>query len=136
MATRSMIACETADDRILAIYCHHDGYLHHNGKILLNHYDTQEKVDQLMALGDLSLLSKEIGEKQDFDQPTSRDWCLAYGRDRGEVGTEAQTYLSLTEAVGEFDGCDYFYYFDGEGWLYRPDRLGAGWTQLTQENCN
>jgi len=132
MATRSMIAFDDGDE-IVAIYCHHDGYLTHNGKILLNHYDDIEKVEELMDLGDLSVLGKEIGRKQEFDKPTDRNWCLAYGRDRGEKNTEARSFATLQEAIDDFDGCDYFYVFNGHGWLYR---LGAGWTQLTEELCN
>ena len=135
MATRSMIAYETGSDTVRAIYCHHDGYPSHNGRILLNHYDDIEKVEQLIALGDLSLLGKEIGEKQDFDQPTDRNWCLAYGRDRGETRVESQLFLSLDSAELNYDGCDYFYYFDGHNWLWK--RNGANdWNELTDEDCH
>ena len=67
------------------------------GRILLNHYDDIEKVEQLIALGDLSLLGKEIGEKQDFDQPTDRNWSLAYGRDRGEENMNATKFRNIEE---------------------------------------
>ena len=90
MSTRSYIAKELEDGSVRYIYCHFDGYVEHNGRILVDHYSDSDKVNQLLDLGDLSYLSEEIGEKQDFNQPTSRTWCLAYGRDRGEHGVGAK----------------------------------------------
>jgi len=56
MATRSTIAIRNADNTVTAIYCHWDGYLSYNGKILFENYNTEEKVRELIALGDLSVL--------------------------------------------------------------------------------
>ena len=120
MATRSMIAIED-NGEVYAIYCHNDGYLEHNGKILLQNYQDVDLVESLIDLGDLSLLGKELGKKQNFNQPTSYDWCLAYGRDRKEIGTAAQKFSTREEAVEHFDGCDYFYLYEvisGE-WMYK-----------------
>ncbi len=38
MATRSTIALEFADGTIGQVYAHWDGYLAHNGKMLLEYY--------------------------------------------------------------------------------------------------
>lgn len=96
MGTRSTIALEYADGTVEQVYCHWDGYLEHNGKILLEHYSDPFKLQQLLALGRLSQLKPEIGVKHPFDSPT---WgtpeheeytaqfgkmCLVYARDRGE----------------------------------------------------
>lgn len=99
MGTRSDIIVECGDDKFRRIYCHWDGYLGHNGKILFDHYTTQEKVEALVALGDLSSLKADIGVKHPFEAPPSgpkRDvfekkygnMCTAYGRDRKEKMTE------------------------------------------------
>ena len=37
MSTRSSIAIKHGD-RIKSIYCHSDGYLEYNGRVLLEHY--------------------------------------------------------------------------------------------------
>lgn len=129
MATRSMIAFENGDE-IWAIYCHNDGYPEHNGKILCEYYNTIEDVSDLLALGDLSLLGKNLGEKQNFDQPTSYNWCLAYGRDRGEKDTEAQKFETLDEAVDYYHDCDYFYMFDGREWHYKA--FNTMWNPLEE----
>ena len=84
MATRSTIAIELADGKVKQIYCHWDGYLDHNGVLLLNHYADPLKAEALITLGDVSSLDKEIGEKHDFDDRTERGWTKFYGRDRGE----------------------------------------------------
>lgn len=105
MATRSTIALEYADGTVEQVYCHWDGYLDNNGRILLEHWSDPSKLQQLIDLGDLSSLSKEIGEKHGFDNPHKwgtdehiswcekyADWCLFYGRDRGEDGVEKRKY--------------------------------------------
>ena len=84
MATRSTIAIELTDGKVKQIYCHWDGYLEHNGVLLLNHYADPLKAEALITLGDVSSLNKEIGEKHDFDDREDRGWTKFYGRDRGE----------------------------------------------------
>lgn len=120
MGTRSWIGYSTGDG-VQMIYCHFDGYLEHNGKILAKHYTDPEKIQRLMDLGDLSILGEEIGEKQDFDRGQTDNWCLAYGRDRGEDFCEAQKYVNLKAAENAFktSGADYMYVFDGTEWRYR-----------------
>jgi hypothetical protein len=95
MATRSLIGKLNSDKTTVDyIYCHWNGHIDNNGRILHEHYNTLEKVDALLALGDLSSLGNEIGEKHDFDFHLSKpgeDWCTAYGRDRGETGVSVKT---------------------------------------------
>jgi hypothetical protein len=62
MATRSTIALEMADGKVLQIYCHWDGYLEHNGKILLMSYSNPAKLEELVSRGDLSSLANAIGQ--------------------------------------------------------------------------
>lgn len=114
MATRGTVGIKNADGSITSIYTHWDSYPSHNGKILKEHYTTEEKVRQLMRLGNLSVLGKEIGQKQDFDRGGVQGWCLAYGRDRGEDGQEARGHKTLKEwkdARREWS-CEYGYLFD------------------------
>ena len=96
MATRSNIAMKTKEGKIVSVYCHWDGYVANNGKILLENYTDIDKIEALVALGSLSSLGFVIGEQQDFnDRDTCKDeWTLAYHRDRGEE-LSIQQYLSL-----------------------------------------
>lgn len=60
MGTRSTIALEYADGTVGQIYCHWDGYLEHNGQILLKHYTDPFKVRELLDRGDTSTLDANI----------------------------------------------------------------------------
>jgi len=62
MGTRSTIALEFADGTVEQVYCHWDGYLENNGKILAEHYMNPFKVKELVALGGFSSLCPTIDE--------------------------------------------------------------------------
>jgi hypothetical protein len=112
MATRSNIAKVLPDGKVRVIYSHWDGYPDHHWPILTEHYNTEDKVDALLDLGDVSVLGEEIGEKQDFDNGPVPHTCLAYGRDRGEPGTEAVIVDSLQEAAQN----EYLYWWENGEW--------------------
>ena len=109
MATRSTIAIEYADGTVGQVYCHWDGYLAHNGQILLKHYSNPFILRDLIDLGDLSSLRPTIGTKHAFSQfdlpkdeaeafvNLTRDMCTFYGRDRGETGTSAKKFASYED---------------------------------------
>lgn len=111
MATRSTIAIEFADGTIGQVYAHWDGYLSHNGKILLENYSDPFKLRQLIDFGDLSSLGTSLGEQHPFSEfeiakeDPERDaklalvakakdegWTTFYGRDRNEVYTKARYF--------------------------------------------
>lgn len=125
MGTRSTIAIQNTDGTVTGIYCHWDGYISHNGRILKEHYDTEERVRALLALGHLSSLRPELGEEHPFHtyhlkeeekDPRWDNWCMSYGRDRGEEGQEAQTFANWREFRNE-RGQQYNYLFvPGAGW--------------------
>ena len=54
MATRSRIGIQLKDDSILSVYHHWDGYPSWLGRILKTHYNTKEKVSELIDGGDMS----------------------------------------------------------------------------------
>lgn len=119
MATRSMIGIVENDGTVTAIYCHWDGYPENNGRLLRKHWDDAYLIDHLMSLGNLSYLGREVGERQDFDQPTDRNWCLSYGRDRDEPEQGATSYASrdayVINAAGDH-GVDYIYLWENDMW--------------------
>lgn len=130
MATRSTIAVLNTDGTVTACYVHFDGYIDHNGHILKDNYTDPEKIQALMALGSLSILAPEIGEKQDFDATTSRDWCLAYGRDRGESDVDAQHHVSVADWLSQ--GEEYNYLWNGSEWLVSCGRTHGELRSLIQ----
>jgi len=130
MGTRSTIAIQNEDGTVTGIYCHWDGYTAHNGRILQENYTDEAKVRELIALGDLSSLGAELGEQQDFDNLSTHNdnWCLAYGRDRGETDVEAKTYASHDDFL-EVMGQEYDYLFTpGKGWTI--ERYFSGWNSV------
>lgn len=121
MGTRSTIAIQNADGTVTGIYCHWDGYLSYNGRILQEFYTTEAQVRELLALGDLSSLGANIGEQHDFNAPDNatvlaETFCTAYGRDRGELYVEARVFNSHADLI-ENAGQEYDYLFTpGTGW--------------------
>jgi hypothetical protein len=117
MGTRSAIAKKT-EEGYEWIYCHWDGYPE-NQLPLLQNYNTKEKVDELLALRGLSYLGNEIGEKQNFDNPTNKNWCLSYWRDREEEHEgphKVPNRKSLVKDARSID-CEYIYVFENNKWM-------------------
>jgi hypothetical protein len=54
MATRSCIGIQLPDESILSVYHHWDGYPEWLGRILKTHYNTKDKVAELIDGGDMS----------------------------------------------------------------------------------
>mgnify|MGYP006281310619 CR=1 FL=1 len=136
MSTRSRIARLNNDGSISSIYCHFDGYPAGVGRTLLDHYTTQERVNGLISLGDLSVLGKSIGQRHDFESARGNDMCVAYGRDRGEVDVGAVhsvNHAALMDLVKN-SWEEYVYLFDGE-WSYLRVRDDGKFQPLTQEVC-
>jgi hypothetical protein len=150
MGTRSMIAIQNPYNKtVRAVYCHWDGYLEHNGSLLHKHYSNSAKVNNLIALGGLSSLRAEIGDKHAFSRLDSTlpeaeydalygNMCTFYGRDRGETGQEFKQFPTLKQAEDYFEGswCEYLYVFkykasddfqSGE-WHYK--KIGGRWLKL------
>jgi len=116
MATRSNIAMKTQDGKIVSVYCHWDGYVANNGKILLENYTDIDKIEALVALGSISSLGEQIGEAQDFDDRSTQrdDWTLFYSRDRGEQ-LSIQEYADIPSWIDDME--EYAYLWNGKEWL-------------------
>ena len=54
MATRSRIGIQLADESVLSVYHHYDGYPEWLGRILKTHYNSREKAAELIDGGDMS----------------------------------------------------------------------------------
>jgi len=87
MATRSRLRAKVDGKILKPIYCHWDGHSETKLPILNENYNTDEKVKELMALGNLSALHPKVkpDEEQEhsFDNP-AEGVTVAYHRDRGE----------------------------------------------------
>jgi hypothetical protein len=108
MGTRSTIALEYADGTVDQIYCHWDGYLDHNGKILAEHYSDPFKLRQLMDLGDMSSLAERVGTQHAFEKAPEGE-CTFYGRDRNEKGVGAKNFIDFEDYIDNHQYEEYEY---------------------------
>jgi len=150
MGTRSMIAIQNPYSKdVRAVYCHWDGYLAHNGAILQKHYSASPKVNNLIALGDMSSLGKVIGEAHPFSPHESEEsklayeaakdagYCTFYTRDRGE-DAPFKVFKDLKTASSYFEGswCEYLYVFkynkadDYQSGAWHYKKIGGRWKKL------
>ena len=129
MATRSTIALEFADGTVQQVYCHWDGYLSNNGKLLLENYSNPFTLRELIDLGDISSLRTEVGEKHDFSRLDSSmpadeyetkfgHMTTFYGRDRGEQGTSAKKFADFADYKENFCHEEYAYILRSDGNWY------------------
>lgn len=127
MSTNSTITVRAKNGLYHTIYCHWDGYPSHNGAILQEHYNTEEKVLALVALGDISSLAPSIEkpEGHEFMAPV-RGYTVFYGRDRGEEDTEAIINVDYVA----HDEQEFNYLFDDGTWTVN----GLDLTQVLADN--
>jgi asparagine synthetase A len=108
MGTRSSIGVMQGN-QIKAVYCHWDGYLEYNGRILLEHYNN-EKANELVELGAISSLGARLhpteGSGHNFDTP-EKGVTVFYKRDRGEAAN-FELFNSLSEWARSADA-EYLY---------------------------
>jgi hypothetical protein len=106
MATRSLIGIKLNDNIVKTIYCHWDGYPEHNGKLLVENYNTPAAILGLLELGDLSTLAETPAK------------CSAYHRDRKEPygmveARDMDGSTLIEDAVNDY-GVDYVYIYNNE----------------------
>jgi hypothetical protein len=107
MGTRSTIALEYADGTVGQIYCHWDGYLSNNGKILLNYYQDPYKVRELLDNGDMSSLDTDV------------DSCTFY-KERGEDCPQSM-FKDFADYVANHQYEEYEYILRKDGNWYVAD---------------
>jgi hypothetical protein len=64
MATRARIGIQLSDESVLSVYHHWDGYPEWLGRILKTHYNTKEKVAELIDGGDMSVAWNDSNEPE------------------------------------------------------------------------
>jgi hypothetical protein len=121
MATRSRIGIELSDGSVLSAYHHWDGYPEWLGRILRTHYNTQDKVAELIDGGDMSCCWTD--ERWNSETKV-QEYGPQYYSQRGDdcpprLDANLNEYLS--------DGEEYWYlYTNGEWVCYADDSRGLG----------
>jgi hypothetical protein len=130
MSTKSNIGIRETDGTVKTIYCHWDGYPKGVGKTLIEHYLMRDKIESLIALGDLSSLGEQPEPTgrvaHTFEEPED-GITVAYHRDRGNDLSQARTDKSLQAFVdSDVEEFGYVYTQYGE-WMmvdgHRPREL-------------
>lgn len=124
MSTNSLIGIKNKDGNVKAVYSHSDGYYKHNGLILYTFYNSKDKVEELVNLGDMSRLGLFIGEKYDFYRSYKdldyynkfKNQCVFYSRDRDENLNICNDNFSNIISKHSLT-YNYIYFEDKEEWV-------------------
>lgn len=123
MGTSSTIAILNKDGTVEQINANYDGGIAHNGTLLVVHYRDPQKIKELIKLGDLSALKKEVhpplGLEHSFKNPVE-EVTIFYGRDRRERSTKANKFNSYEDylAVGIQEPFNYIYDEKKSKWFF------------------
>ena len=110
MATRSRIGIQLADESILSVYCHWDGYPQFNGVKLVEHFNSYELAAELIDGGDISSLWTNVGWNNETLPTTGPQYYSSRGEDRPpSLDSNLKEYLT--------DGEEYAYLFKDGEWV-------------------
>ena len=118
MGTRSRIGVMHGDV-CKSVYCHWDGYLDNNGRILQEYYQDSAKVNNLISHGDISSLGERVVPEgaHNFENP-EKGTTVFYGRDRGETNIDWQQAHTFDDFLKQVDDsmAEYYYIFKDGTW--------------------
>lgn len=108
MATRSRIGILQKDGTVKSIYCHFDGYPSGVGETLMENYDTKEKIEELLNLGDLSSLGLDIEDSIFYNRDREEDW----------EQVKPANHINEEKFIKDAQGCwaEYAYLFKEDEW--------------------
>jgi hypothetical protein len=122
MDTCATVASIQSDGTIKAIHIQVNGNDLGVGFALTTHYATQELVDELIAVGNVGMLSEEpipntvhFMNQGKLRELVSHDYSVDFRMSRNFANQE--------EWFDYFDHCDYGYFFDGSEWTFYKNIL-------------
>ena len=128
MSTHANIALLKPNGDIQSIYCHYDGYPQYVGKILHEHYNNQERVEQLIALGNISSLGEKLEPSElenKYKHRYSNEFALLSEDEKERLSNDAKFHTRRivlgsepTENKSLNHLCleEYIYIFTPKGW--------------------
>lgn len=111
MATRSRIGIQLADESILSVYCHWDGYPQFNGVKLVEHFNSYDAAAELIDGGDISALWTNAGWNNEILPTTG----ALYYTSRGEEYNPPRLDSNLEKYLA--NGEEYAYIFKDDEWV-------------------
>jgi len=112
MSTRSRIGLELKNKSIISVYHHWDGYPEWLGRILKTHYNTREKVAELIDGGDMS----SCWTDSRWDDSADGSYGPQYYSQRGD-NCPPRLDADLCEYLLPEDSEDYSYLFRNGEWV-------------------
>ena len=110
MGTRSRIGIQLADDSILSIYCHYDGYPSFNGVKLVENFNSRDAATELIDGGNISCLWTNAGWNNEVLPETGPLYYSSRGEDcPPRINANLGKYLA--------DGEEYAYLFANGKWV-------------------
>ena len=101
------------------IYCHHDGSMHHTGKILYNHYSIDNRVKTLIESGDAIYIESTIEDS------------AFYHRDKGQSLEKAILTTKSNSRPISADPFHHCYLWkDNKWWI--SGRYFSDWIELEE----
>ena len=110
MGTRSRIGIQLANESILSVYCHYDGYPEFNGVKLQEHFNSYDAAAELIDGGDMGCLWTNAGWKNEVLPTTGALYFSSRGEDISpRLDSNLKEYLSKGE--------EYAYIFKDGEWV-------------------
>ena len=128
MATRSRIGIQLSDESVLSVYHHWDGYPEWLGRILNTHYNTRDKVAELIDGGDMSSCWTE--ERWDSETKV-QEYGPQYYSQRGDdcpPRHDANKYDYLADG----EEYAYLYTLKGEWVCYNCNEFGSKYPEIVE----
>ena len=128
MSTHANIAILKPNGNIQSIYCHFDGYPQHVGQILHDHYNNQERVQQLIALGNISSLGEKLEPSEleiKYKHRYSNEFALLSEDEKERLSNDAKFHTrridlgnepTENKALNHLCLEEYIYIFTHKGW--------------------
>ena len=116
MATRSRIGIQLADQSILSVYCHWDGYPEFNGVKLVEHFNSYDAAAELIDGGDVSALWTNAG----WNNEVLPEVGPQYYTSRGDEYTAPRLDTTLGKYLA--DNEEYAYLFTNGKWVCYNNR--------------
>ncbi len=95
---------------VVSSYVHYDGYPEHTGELLFNHYNTEEKIEELLSYGNISQLRKSIEETSFFSEDEDEKFHLASVKTIDQYEAYLDNYY-----------VDFLYLFEDGKWLVKEN---------------
>jgi len=130
MSTRSRIGIQLSDESVLSVYHHWDGYPEWLGRILKTHYNTKEKVADLIDGGDMSSCWTNERWSNDLLGRHRAEYGPQYYSQRGE---DSPPRLDKNKYDYLAEGEEFAYLFVNDEWIcYNRNEFGSKYPEIVE----